>query len=79
MHALDPRPRFALVAAIAALGLGAALALLPASLADVDLGFGGSSGTAASGAVTPAPTHSLVRADWLRDPLASPLADLTRR
>jgi hypothetical protein len=79
MHALDPRPRFALVAAIAALGLGAALALLPASLGDVEFGFGGSGGSAASGAITASPAPPHARPAWLRNPVASPLAELTRR
>jgi hypothetical protein len=76
MHALDPRPRFALVAAIAALGLGAALALLPSSLADVDLGFGGFGSHATSGAVAARPAQSHARPDWLSNPLELPLAEL---
>jgi hypothetical protein len=70
MHAIDPLPRRALAAALAAVALLLAAIALPARLADVDLGPGGSTGA------TPATTVSGSPAAATSDPLGSPLQQL---
>jgi hypothetical protein len=72
MHAIDPRPRLAVVAAAAALAAALMVALLSPSVGDVSLQLGGSGAHAAPAVGTPTAAHPY----WLRHPLASPLRDL---
>ena len=77
MHAIDPHPRRALLAAMAALTVAFLAAVAPPTLDDVS--FGGSGGHAATAAPATRQLPSDSRPAWLRHPLASPLRDLRGR